>query len=58
MVSGGAPAETGNFRLVEAKGLLIWVDRSLRFRGRGIDLDIGFASDGMIVYATNFSPGS
>lgn len=57
-VKNGAPDETGKFRLVEGKGILIWVDRALRFRGRGIDLDIGFASEGMIVYATNFSPGS
>lgn len=57
-IRGGAPDEPGNFRLVEGKGILIWVDRSLRFRGRGIDLDIGFGHDGMIVYATNFPSGS
>jgi len=57
-IRGGAPDEPGNFRLVEGKGILIWVDRSLRFRGRGIDLDIGFGREGMIVYATNFPSGS
>lgn len=57
-IRSGAPYDTGNFRLVEGKGILVWVDRSLRFRGRGIDLDIGFSHDGMIVYATNYPSGS
>ncbi|MDO9507865.1 MAG: hypothetical protein Q7I97_00760 [Thermovirgaceae bacterium] len=56
VVRGGAPDDTGKYRLVEGHGILLWVDRALRFRGRSIDLDIGFVSEGMVVYATNFTP--
>lgn len=55
LARGGAPKDTGKYRLVEGHGILLWVDRSLRFRGKVIDLDIGFLSEGMIVYATNFT---
>jgi hypothetical protein len=30
------------------------VDRSLQFRGEGIDLDVGFAGNRKVVYATNY----
>jgi hypothetical protein len=56
-VRGGAPDSTVNFRLVEGNGVLLWVDRSLRFRGNGIDLDVGYAGERMVVYAINFTPG-
>jgi hypothetical protein len=56
-VRGGAPNSTVNFRLVEGNGVLLWVDRSLRFRGNGIDLDVGYAGERMVVYAINFTPG-
>ena len=56
LARGGAPEDTRKFRLVEGNGILLWVDRSLRFRGKVIDLDIGFINEGMIVYATNFIP--
>lgn len=57
LVQGGAPDDAEGYRLVEDKGVLLWVDRSLRFRGEGIDLDVGYTRDGMVVYATNFLPG-
>ena len=43
-VSGGAPESISDYRLVEGDGVLLWVYRSLRFMGEGIDLDMGFAS--------------
>jgi hypothetical protein len=55
-VRGGAPGSTSNYRLVEGDGVLLWVDRSLLFRGEGIDLDVGFAGERKVVYATNHTP--
>ncbi len=56
-VRGGTPDSTVNFRLVEGDGVLVWVDRSLRFRGDVIDLDVGYAGERLVVYAINFTPG-
>jgi len=53
-VRGGAPGDTAGFRAVEGEGFLLWVDRSLQFRGEGIDLDVGFAGSRKVVYATNY----
>lgn len=51
---GGAPENTEDFRPVEGEGFLLWVDRSLRFRGEGIDLAVGYAGSRKVVYATNY----
>ncbi|MFA5621699.1 MAG: hypothetical protein WC948_03240 [Thermovirgaceae bacterium] len=53
-VRGGAPENTEDFRPVEGEGFLLWVDRSLRFRGEGIDLAVGYAGSRKVVYATNY----
>jgi len=53
-VRGGAPGDTAGFRAVEGEGFLLWVDSSLKFRGEGIDLAVGYAGSRKVIYATNF----